>query len=43
MVQSGRADDRMRTMVELIRPHTTNAHARSLYDRARATLPSSMR
>ncbi|MFJ8730511.1 transcriptional regulator [Streptomyces bauhiniae] len=42
MVQSGRADDRMRTMVELIKPHTANAHARSLCDQARATLPASM-
>ncbi|MFI1825326.1 tetratricopeptide repeat protein [Streptomyces sp. NPDC020412] len=40
MVHSGRADDRMRTMVQLIRPHTKNAHARTLYDQARATLPT---
>ncbi|MFI9390986.1 hypothetical protein ACIG53_08900 [Streptomyces bauhiniae] len=42
MVQSGRADDRMRPMVELSKPHTATAHARSLYDQARATLPASM-
>ncbi|MFJ6568685.1 transcriptional regulator [Streptomyces sp. NPDC091292] len=42
MVQSGRADDRMRTMVELIRPHTKNAHARALYEQARTVLPASM-
>lgn len=42
MVQSGRADDRMRTMVKLLKPHTANAHARSLYDQARVTLPPSM-
>ncbi|MFG3096045.1 transcriptional regulator [Streptomyces sp. NPDC048202] len=42
MVQSGRADDRMRTMVRLIKPHTGNAHARALYDQARAMLPSAM-
>ncbi|MGW5678345.1 tetratricopeptide repeat protein [Streptomyces sp. NPDC003860] len=40
LVQSGRVDDRMRTMVQLIRPHTKNAHARTLYDQARATLPT---
>ncbi|MFJ8335431.1 tetratricopeptide repeat protein [Streptomyces sp. NPDC094437] len=42
LVQSGRADDRMRTMVQMVRPHTKNAHARALYDRARAVLPVSM-
>ncbi|MFF2850208.1 tetratricopeptide repeat protein [Streptomyces sp. NPDC058001] len=42
LVQSGRADDRMRTMVGLIRPHTKNAHARALYEQARAVLPASM-
>ncbi|MFE9609068.1 tetratricopeptide repeat protein [Streptomyces sp. NPDC006012] len=43
MVQSGRADDRMRTMVRMIRPHVRNAHARALYDRARVLLPRSTR
>ncbi|MFF4748893.1 tetratricopeptide repeat protein [Streptomyces sp. NPDC002514] len=42
MVQSGRADERMRTMVRMIKPHTRNAHARALDDRARTTLPASL-
>ncbi|MEW2130386.1 transcriptional regulator [Streptomyces sp. NPDC005435] len=43
MVRSGRADDRMRVMLTLIRPHRENAHARDLYDRAKAVLPASPR
>ncbi|MEU9398614.1 transcriptional regulator [Streptomyces sp. SID4985] len=43
MVQSGRADDRMRVMLRLIKPHSGNAHARDLYDRAKAVLPASPR
>ncbi|PKV86858.1 tetratricopeptide repeat protein [Streptomyces sp. TLI_146] len=35
MVQSGRADDRIKTMFSLIRPHLKNASARDLYERAR--------
>ncbi|MEU3185792.1 tetratricopeptide repeat protein [Streptomyces sp. NPDC006923] len=42
MIQSGRADDRMRTMVRLVRPHTKNSHARALFERTRAELPRSM-
>jgi len=33
MVRSGRADDRVRTMFGLLRPHLKNASARDLYDR----------
>lgn len=36
MVESGRADDRMRAMLGAIRPHLRNAHARALHERARA-------
>ncbi|MBT2528053.1 transcriptional regulator [Streptomyces sp. ISL-99] len=35
MVQSGRADERVKTMFSLLRPHLKNATARDLYDRAR--------
>ncbi|WP_369384004.1 tetratricopeptide repeat protein [Streptomyces sp. cg36] len=35
MVQSGRADERIRTMFSLIRPHLKNTAARDLYERAR--------
>ncbi|MFE7424087.1 tetratricopeptide repeat protein [Streptomyces sp. NPDC057545] len=42
MVQSGRADDRIRTMFGLLRPHLKNATARDLYDRARAVAPPSL-
>ncbi|MFI6687306.1 tetratricopeptide repeat protein [Streptomyces sp. NPDC050485] len=38
LVRSGRADDRMRTMVQLVRPHTKNAQARALLEQARVTL-----
>ncbi|MFE0426244.1 tetratricopeptide repeat protein [Streptomyces sp. NPDC058953] len=40
LVQSGRVDERMRTMVRLVRPHTGNAYARDLHEQARATLPA---
>ncbi|WP_203233215.1 tetratricopeptide repeat protein [Streptomyces sp. Tue 6075] len=42
MVQSGRADDRVRTMFGLLRPHLKNATARDLYDRARTVAPPSL-
>ncbi|MFK0101627.1 tetratricopeptide repeat protein [Streptomyces sp. NPDC091040] len=42
MVQSGRADDRVRTMFGLLRPHLKNASARDLYDRARTIAPPSL-
>ncbi|KOG90396.1 transcriptional regulator, partial [Streptomyces varsoviensis] len=36
MVQSGRADERVKAMTALVRPYVRNAAARDLYDRARA-------
>jgi hypothetical protein len=42
-VQSGRVDDRIRTMVSLIRPHLRNRTARELHDRARAVAPPVLR
>ncbi|MEI7034084.1 tetratricopeptide repeat protein [Streptomyces pratensis] len=42
MVQSGRADDRIRTMCGLLRPHLKNTTARDLYDRARPVAPLSL-
>ncbi|WP_198668659.1 tetratricopeptide repeat protein [Streptomyces triticisoli] len=42
MVQSGRADDRIKTMFGLLRPHLKNATARDLYDRARTVAPPSL-
>jgi hypothetical protein len=39
MVQSGRADDRIRTMFGILRPHLKNATARDLYARARTVAP----
>lgn len=42
MVQSGRADDRIRTMFGLLRPHLKNTTARDLYDRARTVAPPSL-
>lgn len=39
MVQSGRADDRVKTMFSLLRPHLKNATARDLYERARTIAP----
>ncbi|WP_405807526.1 tetratricopeptide repeat protein [Streptomyces sp. NBC_00210] len=41
-VQSGRADDRVKTMLSLIRPHLKTAAARELHDRARAVAPSAL-
>ncbi|MFP8942894.1 tetratricopeptide repeat protein [Streptomyces fenghuangensis] len=43
MVQSGRVDDRIRTMFTLIRPHLRNRTARDLHDRARTVAPSILR
>ncbi|MFF2656565.1 hypothetical protein ACFVUH_04290 [Kitasatospora sp. NPDC058032] len=34
-IQSGRADDRFRSMMAMIKPYQGNRHARDLYDRAR--------
>lgn len=42
MVQSGRADDRVKSMFGLIRPHLKNAAARELYDRARTIAPPAL-
>ncbi|BBC36520.1 uncharacterized protein SGFS_078140 [Streptomyces graminofaciens] len=42
LVQSGRADDRIRTMFGLLRPHLKNPTARDLYDRARTIAPSTL-
>ncbi|WP_241989703.1 MULTISPECIES: tetratricopeptide repeat protein [unclassified Streptomyces] len=42
MVQSGRADDRVRTMFGLLRPHLKNTTAKDLYDRARTVAPPSL-
>ncbi|MEU9112151.1 tetratricopeptide repeat protein [Streptomyces sp. NPDC048483] len=42
LIQSGRADQRMQTMVKLIRPHLKNHAARELYERARLVTPSSI-
>lgn len=42
MVQSGRADDRIKAMFGLIRPHIKNATARDLYERARTVAPPSL-
>ncbi|MFF0064199.1 tetratricopeptide repeat protein [Streptomyces sp. NPDC005279] len=42
MVQSGRADDRVKTMFSLIRPHLRNAAARDLHDRARTLAPPAL-
>ena len=39
MVQSGRADERIRAMFGLLRPHLRNAAARNVYDRARTVAP----
>ncbi|AJT65185.1 hypothetical protein [Streptomyces chattanoogensis] len=40
LVQSGRVDRRMQTMLKLIRPHLKNHAARELYERARLVIPS---
>ncbi|MGW2408684.1 tetratricopeptide repeat protein [Streptomyces sp. NPDC001739] len=42
LVQSGRADQRMKTMFRLIRPHLKNHTARQLYERARLVAPASL-
>ncbi|MFF4495510.1 tetratricopeptide repeat protein [Streptomyces sp. NPDC001546] len=42
MVQSGRADDRIKAMFGLIRPHIKNATVRDLYERARTVAPPSL-
>ncbi|MEW2085802.1 tetratricopeptide repeat protein [Streptomyces sp. NPDC005283] len=42
MVQSGRADDRVKTMFSLIRPHSKTAAARDLHDRARSVAPPAL-
>jgi hypothetical protein len=39
-IQSGRADERVKEMFRLIRPHLKNASARDLYERARLVAPS---
>jgi hypothetical protein len=41
MVQSGRADQRIKNMRSLIRPHLKNHQAAELYERARAITPAS--
>ncbi|MGI5438460.1 tetratricopeptide repeat protein [Streptomyces shenzhenensis] len=41
-VQSGRADDRVKAMFSLLRPHLKNAAALDLYDRARTIAPPSL-
>ncbi|MBW1596593.1 tetratricopeptide repeat protein [Streptomyces sp. JJ38] len=42
LVQSGRADQRMREMFRLLRPHAKNPTARELYERARQVTPPSV-
>ncbi|MBP8536321.1 tetratricopeptide repeat protein [Streptomyces sp. MK37H] len=42
LVQSGRADQRMQSMLKLIKPHLKNHAARDLNDRARMVLPASL-
>lgn len=42
MVQSGRADDRVRRMFGLLRPHLKNAAARDLYERGRSVAPPAL-
>ncbi|MGW0980747.1 tetratricopeptide repeat protein [Streptomyces xiamenensis] len=42
LVQSGRADARVREMFRLIRPHLKNATARTLDERARAVTPAAL-
>ena len=41
-VQSGRADERVKTMFGRLRPHLKNATALDLYDRARTIAPPSL-
>lgn len=40
MVQSGRADERIRTMLGLLSSHPNNSTARDLYERARTVVPA---
>lgn len=42
-VQSGRVDERMRTMFALLRPHQRNRAAREVTERARTVLPAAVR
>ncbi|MFD8092920.1 tetratricopeptide repeat protein [Streptomyces malaysiensis] len=42
LVRSGRADQRMRRMLKLIKPHLQNHAARDLNDRARMVMPASL-
>nr|WTB07475.1 tetratricopeptide repeat protein [Streptomyces antimycoticus] len=42
LVQSGRADQRMQSMLKLIKPHLQNHAARDLNDRARMVMPASL-
>ncbi|AUA13335.1 55.5 kDa and 49.5 kDa sporulation protein [Streptomyces malaysiensis subsp. malaysiensis] len=42
LVQSGRADQRMQSMLKLIKPHLQNHAARDLNDRARMVIPASL-
>jgi hypothetical protein len=41
LIRSGRADERLRTVAGLIRPHLKNAAARALDDHARALTATS--
>nr|WP_234356781.1 hypothetical protein [Streptomyces sp. NBRC 110028] len=42
LVQSGRADQRVRAMFGLIQPHLKNQAARELHERARTIVPASL-
>ncbi|SEB61404.1 MULTISPECIES: transcriptional regulator [Streptomyces] len=42
LVQSGRADQKMKSMYERIRPHLKNHKARELHERARMIIPTSL-
>jgi hypothetical protein len=42
LVQSGRADQRIQSMLQLIKPHLKNYAARDLNDRARMVVPASL-
>ncbi|MFE4829478.1 tetratricopeptide repeat protein [Streptomyces sp. NPDC056672] len=42
LVQSGRADQRMRNLLRLVRPHLKNSLARDLYERARLVVPRTL-
>ncbi|AJC56321.1 hypothetical protein [Streptomyces sp. 769] len=42
LVQSGRADERIQTMLKLIRPHLRNHAARELHERAQLVAPASL-